>query len=79
MSTTSAGAARGLNVAAGELSTTPPGHGGRGYAHASTRAPGGSIAMSGGDVIRQFFGAMASGNMEAAKTLVHEDFVMEWP
>ena len=35
--------------------------------------------MSGGDVIRQFFGAMASGNMEAAKTLVHEDFVMEWP
>ena len=26
MSTTSAGAARGLNVAAGGLSTTPPGH-----------------------------------------------------
>ena len=35
--------------------------------------------MSGGDVIRQFFGAMASGNMEAAKALVHQDFVMEWP
>jgi ketosteroid isomerase-like protein len=35
--------------------------------------------MSGGDVIRQFFDAMASGNMEAAKALAHEDFVMEWP
>jgi ketosteroid isomerase-like protein len=35
--------------------------------------------MSGGEVIRQFFGAMASGNMDAAKELVHEDFVMEWP
>jgi ketosteroid isomerase-like protein len=35
--------------------------------------------MSSGDVVRQFFGAMASGNMESAKALVHEDFVMEWP
>lgn len=35
--------------------------------------------MSGAEVIQQLFGAMESGNMEAAKSLVHEDFVMEWP
>lgn len=35
--------------------------------------------MSGDDVLRGFFRAMASGNMEAAKALVHDDFVMEWP
>jgi ketosteroid isomerase-like protein len=35
--------------------------------------------MGGGDVIRQFFGAMSSGDMESAKALVHDDFVMEWP
>ena len=35
--------------------------------------------MSGGDVIRQFFGAMASGDLEAAKALVRDDLVMEWP
>lgn len=35
--------------------------------------------MTGGDVVLQFFGAMQSGNMEAAKGLVREDFTMEWP
>lgn len=35
--------------------------------------------MSGAEVIQQLFGALESGDMEAAKALVHEDFVMEWP
>lgn len=35
--------------------------------------------MSGAEVIQQLFGAMESGNLDAAKALVHEDFVMEWP
>lgn len=35
--------------------------------------------MSGGEVIQQLFGALESGNVEAVKGLVQEDFVMEWP
>lgn len=35
--------------------------------------------MSGGEAIQQLFGALESGNVEAVKGLVQEDFVMEWP
>lgn len=39
----------------------------------------GGRAIGGAEVIRHFFGAMGSGDQDAAKAYVHDDFVMEWP